>query len=181
MDLCVDGWDPQLLASATAWLCMRVSGKWGFSAPLTLILLAFLCARSFFQIKMDVPMDSGTCLVDSEDTGTGESGDQAMEKEVICPWESLAEGKVGWARSLKQEVAPGRLCCMGPLDMLALKPKCIKILFGGPERQDEMDYGEEWSCWASNPSLLFWPPLPWAEERHVNQKTWLAALKPIKG
>ncbi|XP_055983902.1 regulator of G-protein signaling 9 [Sorex fumeus] len=50
---------------------------------------------NFFQIKMDVPMDSGTCLVDSEDTGTGESGDQAMEKEVICPWESMAEGKAG--------------------------------------------------------------------------------------
>ncbi|XP_060058604.1 regulator of G-protein signaling 9 isoform X3 [Erinaceus europaeus] len=49
---------------------------------------------NFFQIKMDVPMESGTCLVDSEDTGTGESGDQAME-EVTCPWESLAEDKAG--------------------------------------------------------------------------------------
>uniref|UniRef100_G1LZL5 Regulator of G-protein signaling 9 n=1 Tax=Ailuropoda melanoleuca TaxID=9646 RepID=G1LZL5_AILME len=48
---------------------------------------------NFFQIKMDVPTQSGTCLVDSEDAGTGESGDQAIEKEVICPWESLAGGK----------------------------------------------------------------------------------------
>eukprot|EP00071_Canis_lupus_P007804 XP_005624331.1 regulator of G-protein signaling 9 isoform X1 [Canis lupus familiaris] len=48
---------------------------------------------NFFQIKMDVPTQSGTCLMDSEDTGTGESGDQGIEKEVICPWESLAEGK----------------------------------------------------------------------------------------
>uniref|UniRef100_A0A2K6S877 Regulator of G-protein signaling 9 n=1 Tax=Saimiri boliviensis boliviensis TaxID=39432 RepID=A0A2K6S877_SAIBB len=50
---------------------------------------------NFFQIKMDVPTGSGTCLVDSEDAGTGESGDRATEKEVICPWESLAEGKAG--------------------------------------------------------------------------------------
>ncbi|XP_025855422.1 regulator of G-protein signaling 9 isoform X4 [Vulpes vulpes] len=48
---------------------------------------------NFFQIKMDVPTQSGTCLMDSEDTGTGESGDQGIEKEVICPWESLEEGK----------------------------------------------------------------------------------------
>uniref|UniRef100_A0A452QN48 Regulator of G-protein signaling 9 n=1 Tax=Ursus americanus TaxID=9643 RepID=A0A452QN48_URSAM len=48
---------------------------------------------NFFQIKMDVPTQSGTCLMDSEDAGTGESGDQAIEKEVICPWESLAGGK----------------------------------------------------------------------------------------
>ncbi|XP_004405824.1 PREDICTED: regulator of G-protein signaling 9 isoform X1 [Odobenus rosmarus divergens] len=48
---------------------------------------------NFFQIKMDVPTQSGTCLMDSEDAGTGESGDQAIEKEVICPWESLAEAK----------------------------------------------------------------------------------------
>lgn len=53
------------------------------------------CARSFFQIKMDVPVESGTCLMDSEDIGTGESGDQAIKKEVICPWESQAEGKAG--------------------------------------------------------------------------------------
>ncbi|XP_011887434.1 regulator of G-protein signaling 9 isoform X1 [Macaca nemestrina] len=44
---------------------------------------------NFFQIKMDVPTGSGTCLMDSEDAGTGESGDRATEKEVICPWESL--------------------------------------------------------------------------------------------
>nr|XP_060503693.1 regulator of G-protein signaling 9 [Panthera onca] len=50
---------------------------------------------NFFQIKMDVPTQSGTCLIDSEDTGTGESGDRAEEKEVICPWESVAEGKAG--------------------------------------------------------------------------------------
>ncbi|XP_060146365.1 regulator of G-protein signaling 9 isoform X2 [Globicephala melas] len=50
-------------------------------------------AANFFQIKMDVPTGSGTCLVDSEDTRTGERSDQAIEKEVICPWESLAEGK----------------------------------------------------------------------------------------
>nr|XP_021526527.1 regulator of G-protein signaling 9 [Aotus nancymaae] len=50
---------------------------------------------NFFQIKMDVPTGSGTCLMDSEDAGTGESGDRATEKEVICPWESLAEGKAG--------------------------------------------------------------------------------------
>ncbi|KAF3817329.1 hypothetical protein GH733_011729 [Mirounga leonina] len=45
------------------------------------------------DIKMDVPTQSGTCLMDSEDAGTGESGDQAIEKEVICPWENLAEAK----------------------------------------------------------------------------------------
>ncbi|XP_057357628.1 regulator of G-protein signaling 9 isoform X2 [Manis pentadactyla] len=50
---------------------------------------------NFFQIKMDVPTESGTCLMDSEDTGTGESAEQATEKEVICPWESLAHGKAG--------------------------------------------------------------------------------------
>uniref|UniRef100_A0A8C6BZE6 RGS domain-containing protein n=1 Tax=Monodon monoceros TaxID=40151 RepID=A0A8C6BZE6_MONMO len=49
--------------------------------------------KDFFQIKMDVSTGSGTCLVDSEDTRTGERSDQAIEKEVICPWESLAEGK----------------------------------------------------------------------------------------
>ncbi|KAK2491359.1 hypothetical protein MC885_006150 [Smutsia gigantea] len=54
-----------------------------------------LSFRSFFQIKMDVPTESGTCLMDSEDTGTGESAEQAIEKEVICPWESLAHGKAG--------------------------------------------------------------------------------------
>lgn len=42
---------------------------------------------------MDVPTQSGTCLMHSEDTGTGDSGDRAEEKEVICPWESVAEGK----------------------------------------------------------------------------------------
>ncbi|XP_029424268.1 regulator of G-protein signaling 9 isoform X2 [Nannospalax galili] len=50
---------------------------------------------NFFQIKMDMPTDSGPCLMDSDDTGAGESGDQTTEKEVICPWESLAEGKAG--------------------------------------------------------------------------------------
>ncbi|XP_061030671.1 regulator of G-protein signaling 9 [Eubalaena glacialis] len=50
-------------------------------------------AANFFQIKMDVPMGSGTCLMDLEDTETGERSDQAIEKEVVCPWESLAEGK----------------------------------------------------------------------------------------
>uniref|UniRef100_A0A9L0TR61 Regulator of G protein signaling 9 n=1 Tax=Equus caballus TaxID=9796 RepID=A0A9L0TR61_HORSE len=50
---------------------------------------------NFFQIKMDVPTESGTCLMDTEDTGTGDSGDRAVEKEVICPWEILAEGKAG--------------------------------------------------------------------------------------
>ncbi|KAF5924403.1 hypothetical protein HPG69_018804 [Diceros bicornis minor] len=50
---------------------------------------------NFFQIKMDLPTESGTCLMDSEDTGTGESGDQATEKEVVCPWEIPAEGKAG--------------------------------------------------------------------------------------
>ncbi|KAK1331206.1 hypothetical protein QTO34_009155 [Cnephaeus nilssonii] len=45
---------------------------------------------NFFQIKMDVPVESGTYLMDSEDTGPGASGDQAIKKEVICPWESLA-------------------------------------------------------------------------------------------
>ncbi|XP_006833663.1 PREDICTED: regulator of G-protein signaling 9 [Chrysochloris asiatica] len=47
---------------------------------------------NFFQIKMDVPTGSGTCLMDSEeDGGAGAAGD----REVICPWESLAEGKAG--------------------------------------------------------------------------------------
>ncbi|KAH0510525.1 Regulator of G-protein signaling 9 [Microtus ochrogaster] len=50
---------------------------------------------NFFQIKMEMPTDSGPCLMDSDDTGAGESGDQTTEKEVICPWESLAEGKAG--------------------------------------------------------------------------------------
>lgn len=44
---------------------------------------------------MDVPTDSGACLMDSDDTGTGEASDHATEKEVICPWESQAEGKLG--------------------------------------------------------------------------------------
>ncbi|KFO18100.1 Regulator of G-protein signaling 9 [Fukomys damarensis] len=50
---------------------------------------------NFFQIKMDVPTDIGPFLMDSDDTGTGESGDRNTEKEVICPWESLASGKAG--------------------------------------------------------------------------------------
>nr|AAC01959.1 regulator of G-protein signalling 9 [Rattus norvegicus] len=50
---------------------------------------------NFFQIKMEMPTDSGPCLMDSDDPGAGESGDQTTEKEVICPWESLAEGKAG--------------------------------------------------------------------------------------
>ncbi|XP_060242482.1 regulator of G-protein signaling 9 isoform X1 [Meriones unguiculatus] len=50
---------------------------------------------NFFQIKMEMPTDSGPCLIDSDDTGAGESGDQTTEKEVICPWESLSEGKAG--------------------------------------------------------------------------------------
>ncbi|XP_066093658.1 regulator of G-protein signaling 9-like [Saccopteryx bilineata] len=45
---------------------------------------------NFFQIKMDVPLASGAHLIDSEDSGTGESGDREDKKEVICPWESLA-------------------------------------------------------------------------------------------
>lgn len=44
---------------------------------------------------MEIPPDSGPFLMDSDDTGAGESGDQTTEKEVICPWESLAEGKAG--------------------------------------------------------------------------------------
>ncbi|XP_004459527.1 regulator of G-protein signaling 9 isoform X2 [Dasypus novemcinctus] len=51
---------------------------------------------NFFQIRMDVPMENGACLMDSEeDTRTGEPGDRAADKEVICPWESLALGKAG--------------------------------------------------------------------------------------
>ncbi|XP_037664586.1 regulator of G-protein signaling 9 isoform X2 [Choloepus didactylus] len=51
---------------------------------------------NFFQIKMDVPTESGTCLMDSEeDARTGEPGDRTADKEVVCPWESLAEGKAG--------------------------------------------------------------------------------------
>ncbi|KAM8774009.1 regulator of G-protein signaling 9 isoform 2-T2 [Rhynchonycteris naso] len=45
---------------------------------------------NFFQIKMDVSLASGTHLIDSEYSGTGESGDREDKKEVICPWESLA-------------------------------------------------------------------------------------------
>ncbi|CAN0147339.1 unnamed protein product [Rangifer tarandus platyrhynchus] len=52
-------------------------------------------AANFFQIKMDVPMGSGACLMDSEDTDPGARGDQATEKGVICPWESPAEGHAG--------------------------------------------------------------------------------------
>lgn len=44
---------------------------------------------------MEMPTDNGPCLMDSDDTGAGESGDQTTEKEVICPWETLAEGKAG--------------------------------------------------------------------------------------
>ncbi|OBS72855.1 hypothetical protein A6R68_12577, partial [Neotoma lepida] len=36
---------------------------------------------NFFQIKMEIPTDSGPFLMDSDDTGAGESGDQATEKE----------------------------------------------------------------------------------------------------
>uniref|UniRef100_A0A8C6G2L8 Regulator of G-protein signaling 9 n=1 Tax=Moschus moschiferus TaxID=68415 RepID=A0A8C6G2L8_MOSMO len=52
-------------------------------------------AANFFQIKMDVPMGSGACLMDSEDMATGARGDQATETEVICPWESPAGGHAG--------------------------------------------------------------------------------------
>ncbi|XP_043300594.1 regulator of G-protein signaling 9 isoform X5 [Cervus elaphus] len=52
-------------------------------------------AANFFQIKMDVPMGSGACLMDSEDTDPGARRDQAAEKGVICPWESPAEGHAG--------------------------------------------------------------------------------------
>ncbi|XP_060251063.1 regulator of G-protein signaling 9 isoform X2 [Ovis aries] len=44
-------------------------------------------AANFFQIKMDVPMGSGACL--------RARGDQAAEKEVVCPWESPVEGHAG--------------------------------------------------------------------------------------
>ncbi|XDB61673.1 hypothetical protein AB1E18_015027 [Capra hircus] len=44
-------------------------------------------AANFFQIKMDVPMGSGACL--------RARGDQATEKEVVCPWESPVEGHAG--------------------------------------------------------------------------------------
>lgn len=44
---------------------------------------------------MDVPMGSGACLMDSEDTDPGARGDQATGKGVICPWESPAEGHAG--------------------------------------------------------------------------------------
>lgn len=33
--------------------------------------------------------------MDSEDTGTADQDGQDIEKEVICPWESLATGKAG--------------------------------------------------------------------------------------
>lgn len=78
--------------SLSPWASMPIDSSY-------LVLLPdpspFFLRRSFFQIKMDVPVDSGTCLIDSEDTGTGESSDQAIKKEVICPWESQAEGKAG--------------------------------------------------------------------------------------
>ncbi|XP_004709236.1 regulator of G-protein signaling 9 isoform X2 [Echinops telfairi] len=47
---------------------------------------------NFFQIKMDVPAGSGTCLMDSEEEGAAGVGGH---REVICPWESMAEGKAG--------------------------------------------------------------------------------------
>ncbi|XP_077019756.1 regulator of G-protein signaling 9 isoform X2 [Tamandua tetradactyla] len=51
---------------------------------------------NFFQIKMDLPTESGTCLMDTEeDTRMGEPGARAIDKEVVCPWESVAEGKAG--------------------------------------------------------------------------------------
>uniref|UniRef100_A0A8D0PU07 Regulator of G-protein signaling 9 n=1 Tax=Sus scrofa TaxID=9823 RepID=A0A8D0PU07_PIG len=40
---------------------------------------------NFFQIKMDVPTGSGTCLMDSEDTGAADQDGQAIEKEVGMP------------------------------------------------------------------------------------------------
>ncbi|XP_046785790.1 regulator of G-protein signaling 9 isoform X3 [Gallus gallus] len=51
---------------------------------------------SFFQIKMDVPLESRICPIDSE----GEDGQQRPHKdsakEVICPWESPTEqGRAG--------------------------------------------------------------------------------------
>ncbi|XP_061001018.1 regulator of G-protein signaling 9 isoform X4 [Dama dama] len=52
-------------------------------------------AANFFQIKMDVPMGSGACLMDSEDTDPRAPREQAAEKGVICPWESPAEGHAG--------------------------------------------------------------------------------------
>ncbi|KAM6164752.1 regulator of G-protein signaling 9 isoform 2-T2 [Rhynchocyon petersi] len=49
---------------------------------------------NFFQIKMDVPTGSGTCLMDSEEDGTaGDASDR--EKEVVCPWETQAKWKAG--------------------------------------------------------------------------------------
>uniref|UniRef100_G1N5L9 RGS domain-containing protein n=1 Tax=Meleagris gallopavo TaxID=9103 RepID=G1N5L9_MELGA len=46
---------------------------------------------SFFQIKMDIPLESRICPIDSE----GEDGQQRTHKdsakEVICPWESPTE------------------------------------------------------------------------------------------
>lgn len=61
---------------------------------------------------MEMPTDSGPCLMDSDDTGAGESGDQTMEKEVICPWESLAEG-----RQAEQTLGLGRQSWHRPSDL----------------------------------------------------------------
>ncbi|NXC42517.1 RGS9 protein, partial [Penelope pileata] len=52
---------------------------------------------SFFQIKMDVPLENRTYPVDSEEEEDKcQQGCEGSAKEVICPWESSAEeGRAG--------------------------------------------------------------------------------------
>ncbi|XP_021270284.1 regulator of G-protein signaling 9 isoform X2 [Numida meleagris] len=51
---------------------------------------------SFFQVKMDVPLESPICPIDSEEEGRHHRAREDSVKEVICPWESPAQqGRAG--------------------------------------------------------------------------------------
>ncbi|XP_028675254.2 regulator of G-protein signaling 9-like isoform X1 [Erpetoichthys calabaricus] len=51
---------------------------------------------NFFQIKVDIPSECRIYPIDSEDEEEdGPNVAKSTEKEVICPWENLAEGKAG--------------------------------------------------------------------------------------
>uniref|UniRef100_A0A8C3LXY1 Regulator of G-protein signaling 9 n=1 Tax=Chrysolophus pictus TaxID=9089 RepID=A0A8C3LXY1_CHRPC len=68
----------------------------GCEVLVVLLHLFFVSQHSFFQIKMDIPLESQICPIGSE----GEDGQQRTHKdfakEVICPWESPTEqGRAG--------------------------------------------------------------------------------------
>lgn len=68
------------------------------------------------------------------------------------------------------------------MGMLVLEPKCITITFGG--QRDKMGWIMGKCVLTGVPMANSYPSsspsLPWAEERHADQRTLLAALKPIK-